>query len=221
MNTKKFIKIAVDVLMALIFLASMGYGLWGDFLHEVLGTALFMLFVIHHVLNFQWYKAIFKGKYSVYRVFVLLLNIFLTVCVIGLMISGIMISKHIFAFVEITGGISFARVLHLSVSYWSYVVTSMHIGIHLNSAIQKSVSKSQNIKIIFIALSVIISAFGIYAFVKRDFASYMFLKTQFAFIDFNESLIVFCIEHFSIMWLFGCVSCLFSSHLKKIKMNRR
>lgn len=221
MNSKKFIKIAVDILMSIIFLASMGYGLWGDFLHEVLGTALFILFVTHHVLNISWYKTVFKGKYSPYRVFVLLLNIVLTVCIIGLMISGIMISKHIFAFVEFFGGISFARVLHLLVSYWSFVVTSMHIGLHLKPLMQKAVSKSKNTKIIFIALSAIVSAFGIYAFVKRDFASYMFLRTQFAFIDFNESPVVFCVEHFAIMWLFGCVTCLFSGCFKSLKMKNK
>ena len=214
MKSKRIMKISTDIFMTGILLLSMGYALWGDFMHEVFGVILFALFIIHHILNMNWYKAMLKGKYSPYRVFILVLNILLTLCVIGLMTSGIMMSKHIFAFMDINSGMSFARLLHLSVSHWSFIIMSLHIGLHINPVVQKAIKKNEHTKVILIVISILISVFGIYAFIKRDFADYMFLKTQFAFMDFNELPIVFYIEHIAIMGLFIVISYYFSKCLK-------
>lgn len=214
MRIKKIMKISVDIFMTVILLLSMGYAMWGDLAHEIFGVMLFVLFVIHHILNMNWYKAISKGKYSPYRVFILVLNVLLTLCVIALMASGIMMSKHIFAFMDINSGLSYARLLHLSVSHWSFAVMSFHIGLHINPMVQKAIKKNKNVKVFFIFLSILISAFGVYAFIKRDFADYMFLRTQFAFMDFSESPIVFCIEHAAVMGLFISVSHYIGKYLK-------
>ena len=214
MKSKRIMKISTDIFMTGILLLSMGYALWGDFVHEVFGVILFALFIIHHILNMNWYKAMLKGKYSPYRVFILVLNILLILCVIGLMTSGIMMSKHIFAFMDINSGMSYARLLHLSISHWGFVIMSFHIGLHINSMVQKVIKKNKHTKLILIVISILISVFGIYAFIKRDFADYMFLKTQFAFMDFNESPIVFYIEHMAIMGLFISVSHYLGEFLK-------
>lgn len=222
MKSKKMIRIIIDALMTVVLLLSMGYALWGDFLHEVFGIVLFVLFVVHHIVNLNWYKTIFKGKYSPYRIITLVLNILLTVCIIGLTAGGIMMSKHIFTFMDINSGMSFARRIHLSASYWSFVLISMHIGLHINPMIQKTIRKNKNAKTVLIGVSILISMFGIYAFIKRDFIDYMFLTTQFAFMDFNESPIVFYIEHTAIMGLFISASYSICKCLKsKSKTDKR
>ena len=48
---KAAVKLAVDVLMTLGLLFLMGYQFWGDFAHEWAGTGMFVLFLLHHVLN--------------------------------------------------------------------------------------------------------------------------------------------------------------------------
>ena len=214
MKLKKLIGIAADIFMTVILLLSMGYALWSDFLHEIFGIVLLLLFAVHNILNFNWYKAIFKGKYSPYRIFALVLNVLLMICIIGLMASGIMMSKHIFAFSDINKGMSFARLIHLSASHWSFVIISLHIGLHIKSLLQKAMRKNKNAKVIFIAISIIVSVFGIYAFIKRDFTDYMFLKSRFAFLDFNEAPLVFYIEYIAIMGLFVSASYYISEFLK-------
>lgn len=208
--------------MTLLLLLSMGYAIFGDFLHEVFGTALMILFVIHHILNGNWYKALFKGKYSSYRIYILILNILLTVCILGLMASGIMMSKHMFAFLDISSGMSFARLVHLSVSHWGFIIMSLHIGVHINPLVQKVSRKSKGMKYALAVIGVLLSAFGVYAFITRDFAEYIFLKTQFAFMDFSESPILFCIEHIAIMALFICISHLLCKclRIKSVKICR-
>lgn len=47
------------------------------------------------------------------------------------MISGIILSNHVFTFLNIQGGLGFARIAHLLTSHWYYLFMSMHIGLHV------------------------------------------------------------------------------------------
>lgn len=66
---KKHIRTVVDMAMIVLLPMLMAYSLIGEKLHEIIGTILFALFIVHHVLNRQWYKAIFNGKYTPRRIF--------------------------------------------------------------------------------------------------------------------------------------------------------
>ena len=64
MKPKTAVKIAVDVLMTLALLFLMGYQFWQDAAHEWVGAGMFLLFILHHILNGSWYRSICKGKYT-------------------------------------------------------------------------------------------------------------------------------------------------------------
>lgn len=51
MKPKAVFKILVDVLMTLALLFLMGYQFWGDVAHEWVGAGMFLLFIVHHILN--------------------------------------------------------------------------------------------------------------------------------------------------------------------------
>ena len=51
----------------------------------------------------------------------------------------------------------------------------------------------------------VISAYGIYAFIKRQFPDYMFMKTAFVFFDFGEPRIFFFLDYITVMVLFAMV----------------
>ena len=67
MNRKR--KGAVDAAMSVALLFLMGYQFWGDEAHEWAGAGIFVLFAVHHILNWRWHKNLFRGKYSLIRVF--------------------------------------------------------------------------------------------------------------------------------------------------------
>lgn len=118
MKPNAIIKIFVDALMLILLLALMGYHLWGEVAHEWLGAGMFVLFLLHHGLNVNWYGALFKGKYSPQRVFQTALDFLLCLDMLALIISGVMMSRHVFAFLGLSGGMALARQLHLAGSYW-------------------------------------------------------------------------------------------------------
>ena len=61
---KKRIQLIIDITMAVLLPLLMAYSLIGEAFHEVVGTAIFVLFIVHHILNRKWYGALFKGKYT-------------------------------------------------------------------------------------------------------------------------------------------------------------
>ena len=59
----------VDAAMTAALLFLMGYQFWGVKAHEWAGAGIFVLFAVHHILNWRWHKNLFRGKYSLIRVF--------------------------------------------------------------------------------------------------------------------------------------------------------
>lgn len=80
--------------------------------HEILGICLFILFIIHHILNIRWYKTIFKGKYTFTRVLFIIVNFLLLLTILGIFISAVLISAHVFQFLNIPTA-NLGRQLHL------------------------------------------------------------------------------------------------------------
>lgn len=209
MKPKFIAKIFVDIMMTAALLFLMTYELIGQAVHEWIGIVIFVLFIVHHILNSKWSKNILKGKYTPLRTLQTVIVIVVLLSMLGAMISGVILSRHALAFLSIRGGRSFARTLHMLSVYWGFVVTSLHLGIHWNmmvSAARKFVKKSSEIyKWILRIFVVIIFGYGIYAFIKRDISSYMFLKNQFVFFDFEELLFFFILDYMAIMGFFICI----------------
>lgn len=51
--------------------------------------------------------------------------------------------------------------------------------------------------------AVLLSAYGIFAFVRRDVSGYMLLRTEFVFYDFSEPFAFFFLDYLAVMVLFA------------------
>lgn len=51
---------------------------------------------------------------------------------LGQMVSGVLLSQHVFVFLSVSGYTSFARTLHLLGTYWGFALMSLHLGLHWN-----------------------------------------------------------------------------------------
>ena len=208
-NRKKKIRIFVDIAMPILLITIMGYQLVGRAYHECAGIAMFILFIIHNYLNIKWYKVLFKGKYTPYRILSTFINISILIIMILLMVSGIIMSEYAFKFLNLNFGNSISRLIHLSLSYWEYILMSFHLGMHLGQIINK------NRKYIFVIIAV--ALYGVYTFLTRKIWSYMLLINKFAFFDTDENIFKFIIDYTAIMILFAMLGYYISSILKKSK----
>lgn len=224
MKPKQIVKITVDMAMTVSLLLLMTYERIGQSVHEWLGIGMFVLFVLHHILNRKWCKALLRGKYTVLRVLQTTLVAAVLFCMLGSMISGVMLSRYAFAFLQISTGLSFARMLHMLSAYWGFVFMSLHLGFHwgMMIGIAKKPFKKPSVirKWILRTAAIFIAGYGIYAFIMRDLGSYMLLKNLFVFFDFEEPVILFVLDYIAIMGLFVTISYYFSVCLKKVKKTK-
>lgn len=207
---KSKIKTAIDILMTVALLLLMAYQVVGQELHEWFGAGMLVLFVVHNILNIKWYGALFKGKYKPLRIFGTVLNFAVLAAILMLGYSGIVMSRHLFAFLNIRKGMALARSMHLCVSYWGFVLMSLHLGFHwemIVGMIFRKISKGKKRSVIFWimrAAALAVSVYGAVCFIKADIFSYMFLKNEFAFFDFEKSALSVFAEYIAMMtlWIF-------------------
>ena len=220
MKPKMTAKIMADISMTVALLLLMTYELIGQAAHEWVGIGMFVLFILHHVLNGKWSKNLLKGTYTALRVMQTALVVLVLFSMLGSVVSGVILSRHALSFLPISGGRSFARSLHMISAYWGFVFMSLHLGFHWSMMMgmaKKLVKKPPGIgKWTLRAIAVLISGYGMYAFIKRDIGSYMLLKSQFVFFDFEEPLILFLLDYIASMGLFVALGHYLSKLLKKL-----
>ena len=196
---KKF-KTLLDITMTIMFIILMGYYATGNEVHEILGTITFILFILHNILNIKWYKSIFKGKHGFQRTFHIVINLLLFLAMLGMMISGIMLSSTVFSFLNIPTTM-FARKLHMVSTSWGFALMAIHVGLHITGLMNKLNKKMKNNifeYVYYFALTLIIGI-GVYSFITNKIYEDMFLMNDFKFFDYEQSPILFYLKYLAIL----------------------
>lgn len=194
LNKKKYI---IDILQIIILIMLMLGNYTGVLIHEILGISLIILFVIHHLINKEYYKNIFKGKHNNLRKIYLFIDVFMIIMFIMMFISMFMISQKLFIFINLSNDY-YGRILHIISSYSLYILCAVHLGLHYNFIFKFK----ENIKIIINIFLILIGLiFGINAFIKRKFIMKLSLKLLYP-VYFNDNIIVSIIDYLSIFILF-------------------
>ena len=193
MKTRMKIKMGIDLLMTVLLICLMAYQITGQKLHEWIGAGMLLLFILHHILNLKWYQNLFSGKYRGYRIIQTFLNFGVLIAMLCLAYSGIILSRYAFAAFSIDGPMATARKMHMSASYWGFVLMSMHLGMHwgmirgMFRKICKDWKIPKGVRWGLQIAVVLISVYGLVCFIQKNIISYMFLKNEFVFFDFEQS----------------------------------
>lgn len=211
MNTNK-LRMPLDILMTILSIILIGGTVLfpDDRIHQICGISLIVLWVVHIVLNRRWYGALFKGKYQPYRIMQLVVNCGVLICALFLMISGLLMAWFIPAD-WVGGALGFARTTHLLASHWYYFFMAFHIGLH--GAMITGKMKIHGI--VPRVICILISLYGVYAFIARGLWKYMFGLQQFFFFDFERGYVLFAIDYISIIVLFATISYYFQKFFTK------
>ena len=84
---------------------------------------------------------------------------------------------------------------------------SVHLGLHWNvicGMIRNAFKIKSTTKIrsrIALIVGLMISGYGIWVFLNRDFPTYLFLKSEFVFLDYSEPKVLFYIDYLALMGL--------------------
>ncbi len=98
------------------------------------------------------------------------------------MISGILLSRTVFAFLGNRPLQTAAQTAHLLCAYRGFAVLSLHLGLHRDNILNMAES-----------------------LFKKNFAGYMFLQIHFVFFNLDEPLILYLLDYLAVMGAFVCV----------------
>lgn len=209
MNQHMLSKLIIDLVMTVLMLVAMAYRITGNTIHELAGVSIVVLFLIHNLLNRRWYQTLLKGKYNVFRILRTTANLLLLITMAVLMISGVLISRTVFAFLPVSGGM-LARQMHILAVYWLFILASIHLGLHWGSIINTvrtitGFAGSNRVRTgVLRVLVILIAIFGVHASLERDIGSKLILYYTYDYWDTNKPTLIFFAEYLSIMGLYIC-----------------
>lgn len=95
---------------------------------------------------------------------------------------------------------------------------AVHLGFHRNVMINmagKNAKEPSVVRTLLLRIFGLLTAvYGILAFIKRDIGSYLLMRTEFVFFDFEEPLLFFLFDYLCIMGLFIWIGHYFTIILK-------
>lgn len=201
------LKLVIDVVMTVLLILAMSFRLTGSMPHEVIGISLFVLIVIHNILNRRWYKSIPNGKHNPVRILSTSVNLLFLAAMTVLFVSAAFISHIVSGFIYLDGSF-FIRQIHVLSAYWGFVLMSIHIGMHgrmIMLSVRKkfSIIDSNRICIIamrFIALAV--TVYGIKSSFDRQMGSKLIMYYSFDITNADESAGWTLVSYLSIMGVY-------------------
>lgn len=194
------IRIFTDATMIALTLIALAFRITGDFAHEWVGLAALALFMSHNILNRCWFCGILKGKYALRRLLNTAVNMLLIVSAVLVFATGLMHSKYILGFLEISGGMA-VRQVHSTAAYWMLVFASVHLGLHWDALSSKMRLNSSKIRRIAGLAALALAAFGVWSWMERGMTEKLFMGYSFDFWDPDLPEILFFAENFGIMSL--------------------
>ena len=202
MNKSNTVRRLMDVCMTVLLLCLMAYQVTGETLHEWGGITMTALLIVHHALNFKWYRSLFRGKYNAYRIITVVVNTLLLGSIALTALCGMAMSARAVPFLYGMLPVSFARQTHLAMSFWSFLLMGVHLGLHI-PAMTAGLKGKGKIKTAVGAAFALVSGVGFWLFVKNGIPDYLFFRAPFAFFDDKKSAALVFAENLAVLIAFA------------------
>ena len=196
----------VDVGMTVLLLLQMAYQVMGEAAHEWLGMSMTALVIVHQILNRRWYGAMFRGRYTAYRIVSTCVNALLLASFALTAFCGMAMSNHAVPFLYGVARVSFVRMAHLSMSYWSFVLMGLHLGLHAPAMLARLKLKAGARRGLSAACAAV-AGVGLWLFVRGGMPDYLFFRVPFAFLDYDKAGALVLLENVAMLLFWAFVGC--------------
>lgn len=200
------IRLLLDFTAVGLIIACLAYW-WRDNLsHELFGTALFALVLVHNVFNRRWYGSVSKGRRDATRVFTIITIAGLVPAMIVMLVTSVLISRDIFSFLAFDGGFA-VREIHMFAGYWVLLIIAVHLGtrwaIIMNACrTMFGITNQNHARTLAVRCAAgAIAMWGIKSCSEMAFGSKLMLTYSLDMWDFNESTLGFFVNYASIVGL--------------------
>lgn len=211
MNRLFYIRLVLDFAAAGLFLVALAYYWLSNATHEVVGTVMFALLILHNVFNRRWYGTIGRKRRGGKGVIGIVLNLSLLTAMLALLASSLVVSRDVFGFLPFEGGIV-ARDIHMLVAYVVLVIFSLHLGLHwtiVMGAIGDAVGVAWKNPMLVVALRVgaaCIAAYGVQSSFDMTIGSKLVLHYAMDIWDFRNDALGFFLGYGSIVGLYASIA---------------
>lgn len=121
-------RLVFDLIAAGLLLFSLSYWWLGNVAHEVAGTAMFLLLIVHNVFNRRWYSTIAKSAREPRSLFNIVVTFLLMLAMLALLVTSVLISNALSGVMSPYAGFT-VRQIHTLAAYWVLVIVSVHLGL--------------------------------------------------------------------------------------------
>lgn len=204
-------RLALDLIAVGLVLVALAYYWLDNLTHEWIGTVIFLLVLVHNLFNRRWWATFAKARSDPLHVADRALTLSLLVSMLALLVTSVMISQTVFAFMSLDGGPT-ARQVHLLAAYWMVVFVSIHLGFRW----QRVIVTARNVFNLtgesmarVIALRVVaigISLYGLKSSFEMGVGSKLALQMSLEWWDFEASTMGFFWHWLSIVGLYTCLT---------------
>jgi hypothetical protein len=206
MNKTFLIRLALDFTAAGLLLIGLAYYWLDNTTHELIGTGMFLLIIVHNIFNRRWYGTASKSARDPRGLINIAIILSLLIAMVALLITSVMISRAVFSFLSLDGGFT-ARQIHTLAAYWALVIVSIHLGMRwstIMSAMRGTLGIATNTirTAISRVIAVAIAVHGVRSSIEMGIGSKLSLQLSLDWWDFGESTSGFFLHLISIVGLY-------------------
>lgn len=219
------IRLILDFGSLALVVVCLAYWWLGNLSHELFGTALFALVVVHNVFNRRWYanapRNLGDGSRLVNAVTIACLAVAMAV----MLVTSALISRDLFPFLSLDGAFA-VREIHMFAAYWLLMILALHLGTRWSVVMnvfrgvfgieRPNVFRSAALRLLTFAAG----AWGVHSTIEMGFGSKLMLTYTLDMWDFNESALGFLLNYGSIVCLYAAVAHYAMSMLRRRKSGR-
>ena len=128
MNRVFLLRLALDFIAAGLLLIGLSYWWLGNTVHELAGTAMFLLVILHNTFNRRRYGAISRTRKEARGMINIAVTAALLVTMAALLVTSVLISHALSGVMSPFSGFT-ARQIHILAGYWALVIVAIHLGL--------------------------------------------------------------------------------------------
>lgn len=208
-----------NIVLALCTICLALHAITGSYIHEVIGTLFTILAMIHIVHNrsriytarYHFSKSPAHTRKSTLHTVASTIAIIMMACIICLVISGVISSTTLYRSIRVPALTSLARSAHLTLSCIFPYLCAFHAGMHARQIIPQMHAAKTHMSTRIV--SIIIAAFGAYAFAINILVPYVVLHDGFEYLPATP-IALYIVEVFCQMLLFAFIGYITAKHLR-------
>ncbi len=199
MNRLFLTRLWLDGLTAALLLLGFAYWWLGNAVHELAGTAMFLLIIAHNVFNRRWWSGIPRTRREPRSLFNVGVTFALLIAMLVLLATSVLISNALAPYLPPWGGFT-VRQIHTLAAYWILIIVAIHLGLRwpLLMGVARNlfgIKRTNPLRTLMLrAIAGTIAIHGVWSFVQLGLGTKLSMQMTLDWWNFEEAVAGFFIH---------------------------